>query len=265
MPRASWRGFLRLSLVSCPVYLSPATTRTIPIRLRQVWRSAATEQPDAAEESEDDLPDRGGDPQVDEQPTTRGNDLGDYGYQTGAAAPITIRPHDPRTGEEIDKSEVVKGYEFGRSQFVTFTADELKALDAGSSKTIELLFAQQSVSAVHLGRRRAQNHALGSLRRFRECPLCRRARQARDRALLLLGALLDETRERNAFEHSYGLCMPHAARALHLLGGRDESGWSPRSRRAGSRCCAGSSRVARRAALFGRSVRQWTLDRSFYF
>jgi non-homologous end joining protein Ku len=28
MPRASWKGFLRLSLVSCPVYLSPATTRT---------------------------------------------------------------------------------------------------------------------------------------------------------------------------------------------------------------------------------------------
>jgi hypothetical protein len=27
MPRASWKGFLRLSLVSCPVYLSPATTR----------------------------------------------------------------------------------------------------------------------------------------------------------------------------------------------------------------------------------------------
>ena len=28
MPRASWRGFLRFSLVSCPIYLSPATTLT---------------------------------------------------------------------------------------------------------------------------------------------------------------------------------------------------------------------------------------------
>ena len=27
MPRASWRGYLRLSLVSCPIYLSPATAR----------------------------------------------------------------------------------------------------------------------------------------------------------------------------------------------------------------------------------------------
>src|SRR6266576_7237544 len=37
MPRASWKGFLRLSLVSCPVYLSPATSRTKSIRLNQVW------------------------------------------------------------------------------------------------------------------------------------------------------------------------------------------------------------------------------------
>ena len=37
MPRASWRGFLRLSLVSCPIYLSPATTRAKSIRLHQVW------------------------------------------------------------------------------------------------------------------------------------------------------------------------------------------------------------------------------------
>ena len=28
MPRASWKGFLRLSLVSCPVYLLPATRHT---------------------------------------------------------------------------------------------------------------------------------------------------------------------------------------------------------------------------------------------
>src|SRR3954467_2554062 len=37
MPRASWKGFLRLSLVSCPVYLTHATTRTKAIRLHQVW------------------------------------------------------------------------------------------------------------------------------------------------------------------------------------------------------------------------------------
>src|ERR1700730_14517634 len=38
MPRASWRGFLRFSLVSCSIYLSPATTRAKSIRLHQVWQ-----------------------------------------------------------------------------------------------------------------------------------------------------------------------------------------------------------------------------------
>src|SRR5437899_12695697 len=50
MPRASWKGFLRLSLVSCPVYLSPATTRTKSIRLHQVWVPSARQ----AEPSEGD-------------------------------------------------------------------------------------------------------------------------------------------------------------------------------------------------------------------
>ena len=58
MPRASWSGFLRLSLVSCPIYLSPATTRTKSIRLHQVWRRAAANETDAA------LPDRDQDKQV---------------------------------------------------------------------------------------------------------------------------------------------------------------------------------------------------------
>jgi hypothetical protein len=48
------------------------------------------------------------------------------------ATRIALRPHDPRTGKEIEKSEVVKGYEYGRGQFVTFTAEELKALDVES-------------------------------------------------------------------------------------------------------------------------------------
>lgn len=36
MPRASWTGFLRLSLVSCPVYLSPATSEAKRVRLNQL-------------------------------------------------------------------------------------------------------------------------------------------------------------------------------------------------------------------------------------
>ena len=62
MPRASWRGFLRLSLVSCPIYLSPATSRTKPIRLHQVWRPASMEEP------EDGFSDQVREKQLDERP-----------------------------------------------------------------------------------------------------------------------------------------------------------------------------------------------------
>src|SRR5438270_92285 len=43
MPQATWRGFLRLSVVTCPVYVSPATARTKPIRLHQVWQPASVD------------------------------------------------------------------------------------------------------------------------------------------------------------------------------------------------------------------------------
>ena len=71
-------------------------------------------------------------------PDFGGHAGGDDADQTQAVTPITIRPHDPRTGEEIDKTEVAKGYEYGRGQFVTFTPEELKALDVESSKVIDL-------------------------------------------------------------------------------------------------------------------------------
>jgi DNA end-binding protein Ku len=134
MPRASWRGFLRLSLVTCPVYLSPATTRTKPIRLHQVW------QPAPVDVDEDALPDRSAGQQgsASSAPQLAADDTNPEADQSRTATRIALRPHDPGTGEEIDKREVVKGYEYGRGQFVTFTPEELKALDVESSKVIDL-------------------------------------------------------------------------------------------------------------------------------
>jgi DNA end-binding protein Ku len=132
MPRASWRGFLRLSLVSCPIYLSPATSRTKRLRLHQVWRAAPTEEP------EDSLPHRGQEEEYREQMALRGDGAGEDADQTGDATRITLRPHDPTTGEEVEKAEVVKGYEYSHGQFVIFTAEELKALDVESSKIVDL-------------------------------------------------------------------------------------------------------------------------------
>src|ERR1700731_385030 len=65
-------------------------------------------------------------------------DADDQADHAPAATRIALRPHHPGTGEEVEKEEVVKGYEYQRGQFVTFTAEELKALDVESSKVIDL-------------------------------------------------------------------------------------------------------------------------------
>ena len=132
MPRASWKGFLRLSLVSCPVYLSPATTRTKSIRLRQVWVPREAPEPSDADEDYEPPAPTGRHFRREEAEPAEGPE------EFAPATPVSLRPHDPYTGEEIERDEVVKGYEVERGQFVTFTPAELKALDVESSKTIDL-------------------------------------------------------------------------------------------------------------------------------
>ena len=84
MPRASWSGFLRLSLVTCPVYLTPATTEAKRIRLNQL------------------------------------------NSKTGNR--LSQRLVDSKTGEEVGRDQIVKGYEFDRDRYVTIDDDELKEL-----------------------------------------------------------------------------------------------------------------------------------------
>jgi DNA end-binding protein Ku len=94
MPRASWSGFLRLSLVTCPVYLSPATTESRRVRLNQL------------------------------------------NSKTGNR--VSQRLVDSKTGEELSRDQIVKGFEFDRDRYVTITDEELKDLRIESSKIIEL-------------------------------------------------------------------------------------------------------------------------------
>jgi DNA end-binding protein Ku len=94
MPRASWSGFLRLSLVTCPIYLTPATTEAKRIRLNQL------------------------------------------NSKTGNR--VSQRLVDSKTGEEVSRDQIVKGFEFDRDRYVTLTDDELRDLKIDSSKTIEL-------------------------------------------------------------------------------------------------------------------------------
>ncbi|HXC90523.1 MAG TPA: Ku protein, partial [Stellaceae bacterium] len=94
MPRASWSGFLRLSLVTCPVYLSPATTESKRIRLNQL------------------------------------------NAETGNR--VSQQLIDSKTGEELSRDQIVKGFEYERGRFVTITDEELKDLQIESSKIIDL-------------------------------------------------------------------------------------------------------------------------------
>lgn len=45
---------------------------------------------------------------------------------------------DPSTQEVVPRDEMMKGYEFSKEQYVTFEADELKAIEAQSTNTIEI-------------------------------------------------------------------------------------------------------------------------------
>src|ERR1700757_4092517 len=128
MPRASWKGFLRLSLVSCPIYLSPAVTRTKSIRLHQVWQAKDRPGDPIEDEEKDEQPSR---------PVARSfnEDFDDTRLEPPAPTRVAFRPHDPQTGEEVERGEVARGYEYERGQFVTFTPAELKALDVESRRS----------------------------------------------------------------------------------------------------------------------------------
>jgi len=47
--------------------------------------------------------------------------------------------YSPVDNKVLDKSEIIKGYEYARDQFVTFTDEELKALEADRSNHIEIV------------------------------------------------------------------------------------------------------------------------------
>jgi DNA end-binding protein Ku len=46
---------------------------------------------------------------------------------------------DSTTGEKIERGDVVKGYEFSKGKYVTFTKDEIKALEAKKTESIDII------------------------------------------------------------------------------------------------------------------------------
>jgi DNA end-binding protein Ku len=92
--RASWKGYLKLSLVSCPVKLYPATSSSAgKISFNLLHKDTLNR--------------------------------------------VQQKYHDPELGE-IDRTDLVKGYQFEKDRYVVVTAEELEQIEIESSKTVDI-------------------------------------------------------------------------------------------------------------------------------
>ena len=93
-PRAYWKGYLKLSLVSCPIALFPATSEREKISFHQINK------------------------------------------ETGNR--IRYKKVDAETGDEVDNSEIVKGYEVAKGEYIELDPDELEAVAIESKRIIDI-------------------------------------------------------------------------------------------------------------------------------
>jgi DNA end-binding protein Ku len=92
--RAYWKGYLKLSLVSCPIALFPATSEQEKISFHQINKNT--------------------------------------GHR------IKYRKVDAETGDEVDASDIIKGYEVGKGQYIELDPEEIEAVAIESKRTIEI-------------------------------------------------------------------------------------------------------------------------------
>jgi DNA end-binding protein Ku len=93
-PRAYWKGYLKLSLVSCPIALFPATSEREKISFHQLNK------------------------------------------ETGNR--IRYRKVDAETGDEVDSSHIIKGYEVAKGEYIELEPEELEAVAIDSKRIIEI-------------------------------------------------------------------------------------------------------------------------------
>jgi len=93
-PRAYWKGYLKLSLVSCPIALYPATSEREKISFNQLNK------------------------------------------ETGNR--IRYRKVDAETGDDVEQSNIIKGYEVAKDQYIELRPEELEAVAIESKRTIDI-------------------------------------------------------------------------------------------------------------------------------
>ncbi len=90
-PRSTWKGHLKLSLVSCPVRLYNAVSRSERVAFHLLHKDTHNR--------------------------------------------IQMKPHDPEIGP-VERSDLVKGYEYEKDQYVIFTDEDFEKVQIESSKSI---------------------------------------------------------------------------------------------------------------------------------
>ena len=76
---------------------------------------------------------------------------------------------DSGSGEPVERSQLVKGYEFAKNQYVTFEPDELKAMEAQATEAIEIteFVPAADIDRVYLERAYYLGPARGGARAYR--------------------------------------------------------------------------------------------------
>jgi DNA end-binding protein Ku len=59
-------------------------------------------------------------------------------FEAGTSDRVRIKRVNERTGEEVEYSKIVKGYDLGGGDYVLVTPDELEAIEPGRSRTIDI-------------------------------------------------------------------------------------------------------------------------------
>jgi DNA end-binding protein Ku len=106
-PRTSWKGHLKLSLVSCPVRLYNAVSRSERVSFHLLHKDTHNR--------------------------------------------IQMFPHDPELGK-VDRSDLVKGYEYEKDQYVVLTQEDFDKVQIDSSKAIviEKFVDEKDVDPIYL-------------------------------------------------------------------------------------------------------------------
>ena len=92
-PRATWKGYLKLSLVSCPVRLHNATSTFNRISFNWLHKDTNNR--------------------------------------------VQMKPYDPELGQ-VERSDLVKGYEFEKDQYIVVDDEDLEKIQIESTKMITI-------------------------------------------------------------------------------------------------------------------------------